>query len=433
MPCKDGTLVAVHSADLNITSNVHTFNNGEFRHKARRSEHSDEWGYYVHDFTWEEVQKLSVRQRVSETGARYDGYDYLFGIPSFSQIVDLLHEWNTRELPLIGRPDKVGGVPGLYVELKLSQFFWKDANISMPDLFLDELAAHPRASELLFDHVTLCDNLGYTEYRVPPLVVQSFNGDDLIYLKNKFKERWEDFVKEDALLSSNVMNSSLEENDEIDHPWIPPLVLLVRYDSCQSTTFWFEVAKLPIAGIGPDKRCLLPSAEDIAANNTFAVVRAKHVAREWVAKAHSERLAVHPWTVRLEVDSDHHYGGVPAAIFGSAKEELKFYYCELNIDAIFSENVAMALAVGAEGCAEYSSEEAPPEVGYSPSCEPEESRWLAGLLFLVMGGFAGSILTFTISATHRNRRRGGKHMRIPSQQLPEMEIATMENEGNVIT
>ena len=110
---KDGTLIAMHSVDLNVTSNVHTYNNGQFRDRARQSKaNGDNWGYYVHDFTWEEVQKLTVRQRVSEPGSRSAGYDYMFGIPSFSQIVDLLHDWTTRELPLIGRPGKVGGVPG---------------------------------------------------------------------------------------------------------------------------------------------------------------------------------------------------------------------------------------------------------------------------------------------------------------------------------
>ena len=139
----------------------------------------------MHDFTWEEISKLTVRQRVSESGARYDGYDYQFGIPRFSDIVHLLYNWTTAELPLIGRPNKVGGVPGIYAELKRAQFFREDANISIADLFIEELATHPKASDLLFDHVTLCDNLKHDEYRVPPLVVQSFEGDVLEYLRDK--------------------------------------------------------------------------------------------------------------------------------------------------------------------------------------------------------------------------------------------------------
>ena len=152
---KDNVLVAIHDVDLNVTTNVHGYNNGEFNDRARQSEaNGNKWGYYVNDFTWEELQLLRVRQRVT-SGARYTGYDFLFQIPSFTQIVNLLHDWNTRELTLIGRPSKTGGVTGLYVELKKSYYFQQDGNVSLADLFLDELAQHPKASDLLFDHVTL--------------------------------------------------------------------------------------------------------------------------------------------------------------------------------------------------------------------------------------------------------------------------------------
>ena len=214
---KDNVLVAIHDVDLNVTTNVHEYNDGEFQDRARQSEaNGKKWGYYVNDFTWEELQLLRVRQRVTG-GARYSGYDFLFQVPSFTQIVNLLHDWNTRELPLIGRPSKTGGVTGLYVELKKSYYFEQDGNVSLADLFLDELAQHPKASDLLFDHVTLCDGLRYDEYRVPPLVLQSFEGEVLEYLRTKFKERWMDFVEEDAILASGVVNATGEEDDEVDH------------------------------------------------------------------------------------------------------------------------------------------------------------------------------------------------------------------------
>jgi len=433
VPCKTGELVAVHSVDLNMTTNVHTYNNGEFRGKSRRSiANNMTWGYYVHDFTWDEIQKLSVRQRVSESGARYDGYDYMFGIPSFSQIVNLLHDWNTRELPLIGRPEKVGGVPGAYVELKRSQFFQEDANVSIADLFIDELATHPLASELLFDHVTMCDNLKHDEYRVPPLVVQAFEGEVLEYLRNKFKERWMEFVKEDAILASGVVNETGEEDDEVDHPWIPPLVLLVRHDQCHSKDFWFDVAKLHISGLGPDKKCFLPSQSDMTSNNPTAISHSKHKAREWVARAHSERLAVHPWTVRLEIESEKHVGGVPP-IFHSVTDELRFYFCELNIDGIFSENVATALIVGAVGCDGYSSEGSNPKAGSGPVCfKKEKSLWHLGLAFLAIGSFAGSVLTCFMTSALTKRgylggANGGNHTPVRSLQLPDVDTAIEED------
>ena len=228
---QDNVLVALHSIDLNVTTDVHTFNNGQYQHRARYNtvgNDDNRFGYYVNDFTYDEIQQFTVIQRIHNTGTRYTGYDHLFKIPSFTQIVNLLHDWNTRVLPLIGRPNKVGGVAGMYVELKQSYYFEQQQhNVSLPDLFFGELANHPLASELLFDHVTLCDNLHYNEYRVPPLVVQAFEGQVLEYLRKKFKERWMDFVMEDAILEAGVVNNMEEEGgnggdeddeiDEIDH------------------------------------------------------------------------------------------------------------------------------------------------------------------------------------------------------------------------
>ena len=57
------------------------------------------------------------------------------------------------------------------------------------------------------------------------MVVQAFEGQVLEYLRKKFKERWMDFVMEDAILEAGVVNMEEEgggngddeEIDEIDH------------------------------------------------------------------------------------------------------------------------------------------------------------------------------------------------------------------------
>ena len=393
----------------------------------------------MHDFTWEEIQLLRVRQRVSDSGARSDAYDYLFGIPSFSQIVNLLHDWNTRELSLVGRPGKTGGVAGMYVELKRSSFFQQDANVSIADVFLDELAHHEKASELLFDHVTLCDGLKYDEYQVPPLVVQSFDGDTLLYLRSMFKQRWQDFVKEDAtlveeLLAGNDTISTVEE-DEINHPWIPPLVLLVDHTTCRGNEFWFDVAKYHVSGIGPDKMCLLPSEQDVSENKYSMIERAKKEAKEWVAKAHSEKLAVHPWTVRLEMESQKQSGGVPS-MFDSAEEEIRYYYCHLNVDGIFTENIAIAQIVGNERCDTQSTSQTIkwPIVGKGgPVCVDEESNlWFFGLAFLALGTFIGSISAcFVWSCASKGYFQGALGTsRQNSQRMPLPEIDTSMEEDD---
>ncbi|KAL7538836.1 hypothetical protein ACHAWF_006224 [Thalassiosira exigua] len=343
----------------------------------------------------------------------------MFGIPSFGNIVDLLYDWNTRELPLIGRPSKTGGVPGIFAELKHSQFFQEDGNISIADLFLDELASHPKASDLLFDHIKLCDNLKYDEYRVPPLVVHSFEADVLEYLRTKFKERWMDFVEEDEIFASGVVTNSTEEDDEIAHPWIPPLILLVKSSYCHSTEFWFEVAGLHISGLGIDKGCLLPPS-DIASTDVSAIRRAKREAREWVVKAHSERLAVFLWTLRPEIESD-----VPK-IFSSGKEEMRYYFCELNVDGAWAEDIASALSVGVEGCDGKSStaEEGKPQVGEAgPQCS-ERNQWLLSLSSLAIGVFIGAVAScFVATATARKGYYIGANGANPVRALPVADTA----------
>lgn len=121
-------------------------------------------------------------------------------------------------------------------------------------------------------------------------------------------------------------------------------------------------------------------------NDTVAIDRAKREAQEWVSKAHSMRLAVHPYTVKLEKDS----GGVPQ-LFSSAEEELRYYYCELKVDGIFSENIVTAQIVGAEGC-DHSAASAPVVEDSPAVCIKEErSLWLFGVAFLAIGAFIGAL------------------------------------------
>lgn len=162
-------------------------------------------------------------------------------------------------------------------------------------------------------------------------------------------------------------------------------MLLVPESKCRQETFWFDVESLHISGLGPNKNCLLPSPTAMETNDTVAIARAKREAREWVAKAHSLRLAVHPYTIKLETDES---GGVPQ-LFSSAEEELRYYYCELKIDGIFSENIEIAQVVGAEGC-----EEPAPVVGKPTVCIKEERNlWLFGVAFMAIGAFLASIVS----------------------------------------
>jgi hypothetical protein len=199
------------------------------------------------------------------------------------------------------------------------------------------------------------------------------------------------------------------------------------------------VAKYHVSGIGPDKACLLPSEQDVNENKYSDIERAKKEAREWIAKAHSEKLAVHPWTVRLEMESQGQAGGVPS-LFSSAEEEIRYYYCDLKVDGIFTENIAIAQIVGNEGCDAYQSENSQwPLVGRGgPVCVEEESNlWFFGLAFMALGVFIGSILTCFVwscasrgyfeSALGSTSRRQNSRQPMP---LPEVDTSMEEEDDD---
>ena len=202
--------------------------------------------------------------------------------------------------------------------------------------------------------------------------------------------------------------------------WIPPLVLLVRESDCFKETFWFDVESFHISGLGPNKNCLLPATNAVTSNDTVAIDRAKHEAREWVAKAHSIRLAVHPWTIRLEKELYGHVGGVPQ-LFSSAEEELRYYYCELGIDGIFTENIAIAQIVGAEGCD--TKDPTTPTVGEPVVCIKEERNlWLFGLALLSIGAFVGSVVTAYVSFYCKKETSTNRPLPLPELHMSlEME------------
>ena len=72
-----------------------------------------------------------------------------------------------------------------------------------------------------------------------------------------------------------------------------------------------------VAGVGPDKRCLLES-------------QGEGLGRDFTNTAREHGLAVHPWTERLEVEF------LDQERFATAEEELLHLFCELEVDGIFA-------------------------------------------------------------------------------------------------
>jgi glycerophosphoryl diester phosphodiesterase len=333
---KDRRLIAVHSFDLNITTNIqHLYPD---RHRVVEKNGKEISGYFAFDFTLQELESVRVKQRIE---GRSRAFDYLFPIPTLQDILHLLHEWNAQVHPLIEHQAHRAGV---YIELKAPAFHLESFNISLADLFLEEMGMFPHSDEMFFNQNEKT-TFGCEEpngYQVPPLVLQCFHGDTMRYLHDELMER---------------------------KMALPPFVYLVEKKNCHSLTFWDEVGRMNfLSGIGPDKECLLGEE-----GYQFSVESKKL------------NLAVHPWTTRDELEFVN-------PEFSSAQDELRYLYCERGISGMFTENVDLAIKVGLLGCDDFSMEQEIIHDGMSRSEDKDDERLNS---------------TITLSKESCNRKKGG--------------------------
>lgn len=343
VPTKDNILVAVHSLDLNLTTDVSdkfpieraTFNISGLGPSTTS-------GYLVTDFTYAEIKTLRVKQGVHDTKARSRYFDGLFSIPSFQEILDLIVDWNTNVVPLITRKDEqqknntnttsssttkqqehygvgTNDIPRksrLYVELKQANFLRNHLNISIADLFIQELNQHPQSKQYFFN-ASECQNRKYDEYIMPPLVIQCFDTDTLSYLYN-------------TMISDSGMNQTM-----------PPMIKLVSLKTCMDNDFWYKTITPQtykfIQGVGPDKNCLLQKGD----------LEGAGFVKQGLNKYN---VVLHPWTERLETE-------FVSERFASAEEELLYMFCDLGIQGIFAENVDVGKRVAQMPCDLYREQE----------------------------------------------------------------------------
>jgi glycerophosphoryl diester phosphodiesterase len=321
----DGELIALHTVDLNVTTNVEEIFS---ENRLWLSPTVNRTSYWTFNFTYEELQQLTVKQRLPV--GRSQQFDGLFGIPRLTDVLHVLKHWNTVDLPLLlpdgaADPDVADSAKndndndsdrtdsrrptrlelnqaGVYIELKDAGWLKDDAGIDLVDLLFQHLQEHSE----LWDHLLPCyDEIRFDSYKVPGLVVQSFTGSVL----QEVSERWKDVYKETIPA--------------------PPLILLVDHPDCWEDAFWFEVGNKwrdYIAGIGCEKECLLADEGKVVQD-----------------KAEEYNLVLHPWTERPEQKyvSDR---------FDNALEETLYLFCESGAQGIFAESIHTALLAAELGC-----------------------------------------------------------------------------------
>jgi glycerophosphoryl diester phosphodiesterase len=397
----DRHLVALHSLDLAATTNV------EDVFPASRKTPSQymkgELGYWVYTFTLEEIKTLRLKQRLgSEEYGRSHVFDGLFEIPTLTEILELLVEWNNSVQPLWYNPNATllpvdsggsGGAgdggdisngnihyerkpPGpsgrLYAELKDFPWLLEDAGINLLDLLFDHMmttTTTTTSSSLLWEEAIfkyMCNTKVVStdySYKLPPLILQSFEASVL----QNFTQRWAEYSSNepDDPSSSSLFTYQVSSTNEIDGETttttnlplpVPPTILLVPHTKCHDFDhFWFDIQSTyrdVISGIGPDKNCFFsvsPKNGETPNNNDTPI----HVLQQDIMDlAVKLDWVVHPYTERPEssflvsppsASSSEAAGASSSPYFANVLEELMYLRCVVGVHGVFSESVDVAV------------------------------------------------------------------------------------------
>lgn len=373
----DGVLFAMHTVDLNITTDVEQV----FAQQGPwYSPTQGRVGYWSYNFTWEQIQQLRVRQRLP--AFRTQVYDGMLRIPSLDDILDTLRLWNEIDLPV--RRNVTGGASGsrtrpsplqkyksgLYLEIKEAKWLKDDAGIDLIDLIFRHIS---QKQHLYWNDLLPCfEEVRFDEYIVPGLVVQSFYPLDL----QEFHRRWQD--KESGMT---------EKHSE------PPYILLVNREHCFQDEFWFRVGdswRSFLSGLGCEKTCLTEGPK------SHAIIQ----------KAIEFSLVLHPWTERPESSF---------WTFPSIWEEMMFLKCNTSgvVHGLFSESVDIAVRVAHTPCPSEATKHQHP-VNESQHCRAQGSSVVLAAAFGAVVALAFSCGTSLLWKT----KRPTDATRIPTSELP---------------
>ena len=332
----DGVLIAIHSMDLNITTDVAL----KFPDRTSFSSYLNRTGYWSYDFTLEEIKTLRIRQRLPT--ARSKGYDGLFSIPTFTEILQLTNEWNTQIEPLrvkYSDTDHIQRIKrGVYAEIKDYPWLLQDNGMDLVDLIFKHIHANKELwTEAIFPNMCSLKRPKLHDYSIPPLVIQSFEGSAL----ESFAQKW----KSDEVVSSFAIKDA-NATTPVELP-SPPLVLLVNHQDCLEDNFWFQVQdhwREFLAGIGPNKMCLTPPT--------------RHW-RDFMDRAEMLDLAVHPWAERPELEfflandennSNEKPSEESSLEFPTVLDEMIYLFCTVGVHGIFSESIDAAVLANSLPC-----------------------------------------------------------------------------------
>lgn len=126
---KDLVLVSRHENELSDTTDVASREEFETRHRDKMIDGQRVAGWFVEDFTLEELRTLRAKERIPAFRPANVRFNGLYQVPTFADIVKLVR----------AKEAETGRTIGLYPELKHPNFLLQEAGIDVVDLLLIEL------------------------------------------------------------------------------------------------------------------------------------------------------------------------------------------------------------------------------------------------------------------------------------------------------
>jgi len=286
VPTKDGILVARHENEISSTTNVAALAEFRDRRTTKSIDGFEITGWFAEDFTLAELKSLKAKERLPQIRPDNTKYDFLFTIPTFAEIIDLVLEVEA----------KTGRKIGIYPETK-----------------------HPT----YFDFPTFIDgshgSLSTEELLIATLVAKNFTDPRRVFIQsfeaNNLKTDLTDLMAKNAIKLPLIQLIAASGS---------PYDFICRGDR---RTYRDLIAKEGLteiaayaSGIGVAKELILPKDKD---NNLLAPTSLIEDARE-------AGLLVHVWTLRNEdIFLANQYKGNPEA----EKNDL----IQLGIDGYFTD------------------------------------------------------------------------------------------------
>lgn len=266
---KDGVLVVRHDVEIGETTNVQSiFPN---RKTSRIIDGKNIIGWFIDDFTYAEVKQLRARQRVP---SRDQSFNDQFEIPTLEQVIELAAE----------KSKTIGRTIGVYIETKHPTYF-KTKGLALEDKLVALLNKYSLNQEN------------------SPIIIQSFEVSNLIYLNNLIKVR---------------------KMQLIGDPREQPYDFAVSGDKRTYLEMLSQSGLMTIASyaqiIGPAKQYILPSLADGSLIVPTPLIRS----------AHALGIEVHPYTFKQDP------GVVSSTYEGDLYTEIASMFA-LGADAVFSD------------------------------------------------------------------------------------------------